>query len=245
VPDLLFEDEYLASLYDVICTERDDEDFYLKLINSEHDVLDVGCGTGTLLHRARANGHRGRLLGIDPAAGMLTRAARYDDIEWRRTALPEAGFQDEFDLIIMTGHAFQVLLTDDAILEFLDAARRALNGHGRLAFESRNPLVRAWQRWTPDRVTELRDGNGALVRVWHEVEDVDGELVTFTETFEVGDERKISRSTIRFAHAEHLDALLRRAGLTVHERYGDWDRSPFTVSSPEIITVAASIGCSA
>jgi SAM-dependent methyltransferase len=40
-------------------------------------------------------------------------------------------------------------------------------------------------------------------------------------------------------HAEQLDHLIGRARLVVHERYGDWDRSPFTPTSPQIITVAA------
>ncbi|GAA3440561.1 class I SAM-dependent methyltransferase [Kutzneria kofuensis] len=33
-------------------------------------VLDVGCGTGTLLSQARAAGHAGRLVGFDPDAVM-------------------------------------------------------------------------------------------------------------------------------------------------------------------------------
>jgi hypothetical protein len=45
-----------------------------------------------------------------------------------------------------------------------------------------------------------------------------------------------------FPHAETLDSLIGRAGLTIHERYGDWDRSPFTPASPLIITVAGSAG---
>ena len=40
--------------------------------------------------------------------------------------------------------------------------------------------------------------------------------------------------------AERLDRLITAAGLVVHERYGDFARSPFASSSPEIITVAAS-----
>ena len=39
-------------------------------------------------------------------------------------------------------------------------------------------------------------------------------------------------------HAETLDHLLTGADFTIHERYGDWDRSPFTPDSREIITIA-------
>ncbi|HEY3978117.1 MAG TPA: hypothetical protein VGM79_12650 [Streptosporangiaceae bacterium] len=46
-------------------------------------------------------------------------------------------------------------------------------------------------------------------------------------------------SRLRFTGADELDALLARAGLTVGERYGRWDRSPFRPDAPEIITIAA------
>lgn len=240
MPDLLFEDRYLASLYDRVCVDRGDEAFYLQLARSAPSVLDVGCGTGTLLQRARAAGHRGRLRGLDPATGMLEQARRYDGIEWLQGTLPDAGFAGEFDLIVMTGHAFQVLLTDDDVQAFLAAARSALTESGRLAFETRNPLVRAWEQWTPADVTEVVDDEGAPVRVWGEVESVEGELVTFTQNYAAAewDEPKVSRSTLRFLRAEELDAFLGRAGLAIDERYGDWDRSLFTPKSPEIITVA-------
>jgi SAM-dependent methyltransferase len=106
-------------------------------------VLDIGCGTGALLHRARRGGHRGRLVGLDPAEGMLAQARRYADIEWRRGYLPDAGFRAEFDLAYMTGHAFQVLLTDEDVRGLLAAVRAALVPGGRFAFETRNPRHRA------------------------------------------------------------------------------------------------------
>jgi ubiquinone/menaquinone biosynthesis C-methylase UbiE len=240
VADLLFEDQYLASLYDLLCVDRGDEAFYQHLIEPAGAVLDVGCGTGTSLHRARSAGHRGRLVGIDPAAGMLARARRYTDIEWIQGTFADLAFTTEFDLVYMTGHAFQVLLSDDDIAEFLSAAHRALKPSGRLAFETRNPLVRAWEGWTPDVVTEIVDADGATIRVWHEVESVDGEYVTFTEHFDsdAWTEPRISSSTLRFVPAEHLDHLLARAGFAIDERYGNWDRSLFTPQSQEIITVA-------
>jgi hypothetical protein len=35
-----------------------------------------------------------------------------------------------------------------------------------------------------------------------------------------------------------VTGFLTGAGLRTEERYGDWDRSPFTAESPEIITIA-------
>lgn len=239
--DTYFSDEYLASLYDIVENHGGpDETFYLNLAHSAERVLDVGCGTGWMLHRAREGGHRGRLVGLDPAPGMMHQARRCADIEWREDYLPDAGFDAEFDLIYMTGHAFQVLLDDAAIAQLLAAVRDALVPGGHFAFETRNPHARAWERWTPGHAVDVVDPDGRAMRVWHEVEEVDGEFVTFTENFASEDRSTplVSRSTLRFIPAEHLDHLLTAAGLGIDERYGYWDRRPFTPDSPEIITVA-------
>lgn len=57
----MFSDASLTELYDALCEGKDDFDFYLPLVMSAKSVLDVGCGTGALLHRAREAGHPGRL----------------------------------------------------------------------------------------------------------------------------------------------------------------------------------------
>jgi SAM-dependent methyltransferase len=241
MPDLLFTDEYLSSLYDILEPHGGaDEAFYLALLRSAERVLDIGCGTGYLLHQARANGHRGRLVGLDPATSMLQQARRRADIEWVEGYLPDAGFDGGFDLAYMTGHAFQVLLDDDAIRDLLRAVHRALSPDGHFAFETRNPHARAWQAWTPEQAKEIVDADGRRIRVWHDVESVDGEFVTFTETYdsEASSAPVVSRSTLRFVSAEHLDHLLTEAGFVIDERYGDWDRSLMTPTSREIITVA-------
>ena len=141
----------------------------------------------------------------------------------------------------MTGHAFQVLLSDEDVRDLLTAVHRALHPDGHFAFETRNPWHGAWEQWTPDRVVEVEDDAGTQVRVWHDLESVEGELVTFTETFASRSwaESRVSRSTLRFLPAERLDHLLGECGFTIDERYGSWDRSLFTSSSPEIITIAS------
>jgi ubiquinone/menaquinone biosynthesis C-methylase UbiE len=143
-----FTESRLAALYDVFYppAQRDDFAFYLPLVMSARAVLDVGCGTGALLHMARESGHAGRLCGLDPAAGMLNQARQRSDIESLQGDLSSVAWDREFDLVVMTGHAFQELAGDNEIRAALAAIQRALVDGGRFAFEMRNPLDRAWER---------------------------------------------------------------------------------------------------
>ncbi|MEV6230479.1 methyltransferase domain-containing protein [Saccharopolyspora shandongensis] len=241
--DLQFSDRRLAALYDLYCPsdERSDFGFYLPLVMSARSVLDVGCGTGTLLGIARDNGHPGRLCGLDPAAGMLEVARSRPDIEWVQADLAAApAWDQEFDLVVMTGHAFQVLLGDDELRVALTTIAAALTDRGEFAFETRNPLVREWEDWHLRYSGGVVDPAGVAVHCECEVLPVEGDLVTATHTYtgQGWDRTLQSRSTLRFLGPEALSAFLADAGLAVAEQFGDWDRSPLRDDSPEIITVA-------
>ena len=239
-PDHLFADADLAALYDRFCEGRGDFDFYLTHVMAAPSVLDIGCGTGALLHLARERGHDGRLCGLDPAIGMLGQARRRGDIEWVLGTLTAARWNRAFDLAVMTGHAFQVLLDDAEIVATFAAVRDALTDDGRFIFETRNPLVREWERWTPDRVGKVKDANGSIVRLSRAVTAVEGDRVSFSHTFTspAWDAPRKSNSTLRFLSAEALARFLAEAGLAIERQFGDWSGPPFVDSSPEIITVA-------
>lgn len=241
--DRQFSDARLAALYDVLNPDeqRGDLGFYLPLVMSAGAVLDVGCGTGTLLRRAREAGHSGRLCGLDPAAGMLEQARRRTDIGWILGDLSSARWDQEFDLIVMTGHAFQLLVEDDELRSALAGIRSALTLDGDFAFETRNPSAREWETWTPDNAIVAKDQSGAVVRMEHDVaKPIDGDRVSFSTTFSSPgwDRPEVSHSTLRFLDARSLSSFLSAAGLAVEEQFGDWGRRPLTDASPEIITVA-------
>jgi len=243
-------DARLAELYDVLngWTPSDGVDrmaeFYLEFIMGAGSVLDVGCGTGELLCRARRAGHGGRLVGLDPAVAMLNIArAKRTDVGWllgRAEALPVRG---RFELIIMTGHAFQELLDDRHVGAVLAGFRRCLAAGGRLVFESRNPAARAWERWTPELTTMVvRSPRGLAYDVSiRTLGTPEPDLVDYVIRYRsrVSGETLASGGRIRFADREHLRALLVAAGLRIEATFGDWDRSEVGAASPEIIVVAS------
>ena len=238
-----FTESRLAALYDVFYppAQRDDFAFYLPLVMSARAVLDVGCGTGALLHMARESGHAGRLCGLDPAAGMLNQARQRSDIEWVLADLSSVAWDREFDLVVMTGHAFQELVGDNEIRAALAAIRRALVDGGRFAFETRNPRDCAWERWATEYSAEVTDTTGARVRCEYRVEEpIEGGVVHTSSTYTSAawEQPEVSRGALRFVEPDSLAAFLVDAGLEIEEQFGDWTRSLLTDASPEIITIA-------
>jgi SAM-dependent methyltransferase len=238
-----FTEDSLAALYDAFHppARRDDFAFYLPLVMSARAVLDVGCGTGALLRLARESGHTGRLCGLDPAPGMLNQARSRSNIEWVYGDLSSVRWDREFDLVVMTGHAFQELVEDDEIRAALAAIRAALTDGGRFAFETRNPRRRAWEHWATEYTAKVTDASGAIVWCEYRVETpVEGDIVRSTSTFTSPgwDHPEVSRGMLRFLDAEALSAFLCGAGLAIEEQFGDWTRRPLTDTSPEIITIA-------
>ena len=243
MPEPEYSDDYtdprLAVFYDQLNPWGPDRDFYLALVMAAESVLDVGCGTGSVLRTARVAGHTGRLVGLDPAAAMLNHARTRSDVEWILGDLDAVSFRHEFELIIMTGHVFQVFLTDDEIAAALTAVRAALADGGRFAFETLNPRLRPWEKWTNQ--AEVVAADGAVVSAANtRPRLVDRGLVEVVGRFSSPSwERDVlCPSRFRFVEVEELDRFLSDAGLAVVERYGRWNRRPFSAQLPEIITVA-------
>ncbi|GAA1077056.1 class I SAM-dependent methyltransferase [Nocardiopsis metallicus] len=243
----MYSDDDLAALYDALNTWAPCDDFYLSHVMAADAVLDVGCGTGMILRRAREQGHSGRLSGIDPDSPSLRRARSRQDVEWVEGQAVDIArrreWQGGFDLAFMASNAFQVFVTGVELRDSLAAIRTALRPGGRFVFGTRNPRTRAWESWTPENAAEVVDHNGRELRVEHRIESVADGVVTMTETTATRDGRplRVDRGVLRFTSAEEIDRFLAAAGFETIERYGDWQRGPYTDASGEIITVARAV----
>lgn len=242
MPCASYTDPRLATVYDPLNPPGADTAFYLTLAGEPpRSVLDVGCGTGRLACELAARGHR--VTGADPAAAMLDIARARPGgarVAWVEAGAAALSLAARFDLIVMTGHVFQVLLDDGAVRAALANLRRHLAPGGRLAFETRNPAVREWETWTPEETREEVAVPGVgTVAVHYDIGPVDGERVTYETHFRfAAGDAVVAPSVLRFMTRERLAGFLAETGFADVVWYGDWDRSPPSDASPEIIVVA-------
>jgi SAM-dependent methyltransferase len=246
--DEIFDDDAFARLYDYFNGWAAGDDFYLALAReSGGPVLDLGCGTGMLACRIAEEGLA--VTGADPAAGML-RVARArpggGKVAWVASDGQSLALPQRFALIYMTGHAFQTLLTDVDAAGLLVAVMRHLAPGGRFAFDTRNPAVREWERWTPAlsaSVVETAE-HGRVEESTEAAADEATGIVAYAHRYRFLDEgtEQTGRARIRFIDQAHVARLLAEAGLEGLAWYGDWDRRPFAQDSKEIIVVAGRAG---
>jgi|SRR5271165_1882914 len=235
-----YHDARIAEIYDVANSWAPDEDFYSLLAAGRPlRILDLGCGTGALCCGLVERGHR--VTGVDPAGAMLAMGRRKpyaDRVEWVEATAQSYRSERRFELIVMTGHAFQCLLTDDQIRAALATMRLHLGGEGgRVAFETRNPRIDWAKEWAA-REPVVHTVGGEQVVETLEVTEREGEFISFRTHYHFAQTTLSTSSTLRFPSKVHVEALMLRSGLAVREVFGDWDGSRFDdASSREIIFV--------
>ena len=245
-----YQQSQIAEIYDLANPWAQDADFYLSLAGLRPcSVLDLGCGTGTLCCVLAERGHR--VTGVDPAAAMLAVARRKphaEQVEWVECSAQRYRSQQRFDLILMTGHAFQILLTDADALAVLETMRSNLKESGTVAFEIRNPRI-DWAREWSERTRLLRLSTGEQFLERLEIIGQNGEFISFQTSYRWSDGcprpsndphmTLTTSSTLRFPSREHVEDLIARSGLVVRDVFGDWNAGPFEAArSREIIFVA-------
>ena len=240
--DFSYTDPRLAAAYDALNPAGEDTAFYLEMAGSNpRTILDMGCGTGQVAVELALRGHR--VTGADPAGAMLAIARDRPGggaVDWIESDAAGLALEARFDLIFMTGHVFQVFLTDDEIGTALRNLRRHLAPEGRLVFETRNPALRPWQGWTRRQTRRQMNISGVgPVEVHYDVTSADGQIVRYETHFRFGEEDAVvAPSVLRFTEQDQLAAALAQAGFRNVKWYGNWDRSPFLPTSPEIIVNA-------
>jgi len=213
VPDQEFSNPKLAVLYDHLDSGRTDLNLYVDLIEklNVESVLDIGCGTGSLLCRLAKRGYK--LWGLDPATASLDIArgkCGSESVNWVlgcAESLPKL----EVDIALMTGNVAQVFLTDEDWLSALSSIHGATAPSGYFVFETRDPERRAWEEWNRASTLTRVDVPGiGFVVSWVELIEVEFPLISFKWTYQFERDGSVltSESTLRFRSKQELEDSL-------------------------------------
>lgn len=239
-----YENAKLAEIYDLDSGWSIDRDFYLSLAgDSPEYILDLGCGTGLLCNAYAEKGHH--VTGADPSAKMLEVAKRKPfakNIEWVQATAQTFSSTKQFDLIIMTGHAFQVLLEETDVLAAFSAMRNHLKPDGQIVFESRNPNIDWAKSWNYEMEIALPSGKVLESRKF--VSMSEGRM-KFDLIYDFPDKQLVSKSELKFLSRQRIEQLLNKSDLRVETVFGDWHGNPLDERTSEemIFTVRKTSKC--
>jgi len=226
VLDNHYQDPQLVALYELDSGWSVDRDYYLALAKTAAmRILDLGCGTGLLCRAFARQGHS--VTGVDPSAEMLRIGQAKDSqnqITWLQSTAQNLSCTQTFDLIIMTGHAFQVLLSEADLHATFAAVKRCLANTGQFVFESRNPDFDWASCW--DYALDLQLAHQSIQETRRLLAFQD-QLMRFELAYQFPAQRLTSISHLRFWSRTEIESYLLQAGLQPTQCLGDWNGDPF------------------
>jgi SAM-dependent methyltransferase len=196
--------------------------------------------------------------GIDGSAAMLRRA----QIRLRRHGIRGAllhgsisrpPLRGRFDLVILAVDTLLHLDTQRQQLDSLEAAHDLLEVGGRLVIDLAAPAAPGWEDWSA--------GVRPFVPVWSARLD-DGTRIDKLSTFSADSSTQVHHVTefydvvshdgamartaveydLRFIFPGELDLLLKSAGMSLVDRFGDYGLGPFIAGSERQICIAMRSG---
>ncbi|RXJ72719.1 SAM-dependent methyltransferase [Veronia nyctiphanis] len=225
----------------------DDEITFIQHLITEHkltSMLDLCCGTGIVtipLSRLLSD-----TLGVDIHPAMLETAKGKrqgkDNVDFVQADACSFSAGRQFDLVIMTGNAFQAFLDEESVDALVNNVNRHLNAGGFLVFDKRLP-IESQLALDEDWVVEkgYQDQNGDHVASSHKLAKYDeySNIVYYEmqRTFADGTTR-LTSIDLKFRSLEDIDRLLSKAGLSVIERFSSWKGNDLNADSGNLVCIA-------
>ncbi len=238
--DPLYRDPSLARFYDTANRWGPDFDFCMKLAEGAGSALDLGCGTGELTAALAATR---AVTGVDPATAMLDIGRARpggNKVEWIEGDARTVRLGRRYDLVVLTGHAFQVFLTEEDQRAAFSTIAAHLSPTGRFVFDTRNPGFRGERDVRHSSVRRLEHAELGVIEASDEsYYDETSSILSYENGYRVVStgERFAGRSKILYTPRDKLAAMIGDAGLAVEAWYGDWEGNPFHAQAREIIPV--------
>jgi len=252
-------DSFIADYYDsspILTRRTQDTAFYTHAARQYGDpVLELGCGTGRVTLAIAEAGYR--ITGLDISERMLERAAEKraalrkearERIHLVQDDMAQFDLGEKFRTVLIPFRPFQHLLETEQQVACLSCVRKHLGPKG--------CLIMDFFQTDPERMHDPMFLNESLlaeydlpdarhvalserVAAFHRgLQRNDVEMI-FQVTHPGGKkERLVMAWTLRYFFRYEVEHLLARCGFRLEAVYGNFDSSPLSDDSPEMIFVA-------
>ena len=222
--------ESIADQYDTLFPHIDPDMLdRLYELSGNGKVLELGVGTGRV---ALPLSERGvEIHGIDISPDMLEKLKLKDikgKIPLRTGSFADLQTDEKYDLIFVVFNTFFGLLTQKDQTSCFKSVANILEPNGKFLIEAFVPDLARFDRGQSMRTSGISTEQVRLECAQHDIatQAVISQLVIINKKG-----IKLYPVNIRYAWPSELDLMAKLAGLRLFERWGGWDKQPFTSSS--------------
>lgn len=229
------------SIYSQVNLYGEDDDFRIKKIKeySPNTVVDVGCGNGRMTFPMSE--FVSDILAIDPDVAAINEARELDSekrINWVVGDSQHITYSG-VDAVTMFTNVSQEIVDETNWRQTVKDCHAALKEDGVLIFDGRNFYQKGWMNWTKEKtLQEVTLDDGSVAKFWHEVYQVDGNIVKFHTHIVSETSNELYDSTMIFRTKDETIEQLRSIGFHKIEVYGDWQDIRGTDNHKEFLFVA-------
>jgi SAM-dependent methyltransferase len=212
-------------------------------------AVEVGAGTGRIALPVAAQGVP--VIGVDASHTMtrvLADRANAQRVPVTAVCADAAGFDDHVPepvpLVFAVFNTFFLLAEPTTQEAFLDSSVRALRPGGRLVIETFVPRPGILPDgphpgvFPTDRVVTVKHRTPERLVLFAATNDPANQSFDYHEVvLEHGEPVCLYPGRMRYHWPREIDAMATQAGLRLTQRWGDWDKRPYTPRSPKHVSV--------
>ncbi|WP_157806516.1 MULTISPECIES: class I SAM-dependent DNA methyltransferase [Vibrio] len=223
--------------------------FLRELLSSQKasSLLDVCCGTGLVtIPLSKKLSH---VVGIDFSSSMVNfaiqKSSAMSNLTFYEMDAVDFNLGTEFDVIAMTGNAFQAFISDSDLLSMLKRVKNHMSATSTFVFDSRLPSpenleeTERYEYWTTYTSTSGEKVNVYGRDSFHPQLN-DTMLHYIRRKYESG-EQYYSQIELKYRSVDEIVKCLESTGLQLVECYADWEKTPLTKASNSIVGVVSAL----
>lgn len=208
-------------------------------------ILELCCGTGRIAVPLAEKGWQ--VTGIDVSDSMLEVAKRKSSqVNWLKADVTNFEVEDKFSLIIFPLNSIFHLLRIEDLESCFQCVKKHLKPEGIF-------IVDTFNFYTKAGLEDLWDDSPCLYSVYQDPDGKGTVVVTAVAKFDSIEQicyekmffkliehqqEFVEEVTYRIYHPNELELLLKYNGFAIETKLGNYDKEPFTLSSPNHIIIS-------